>query len=57
MSVLEAERKIDSDTILRYLPETHRSRLLVRITTGSDGFEQGEAGKMRKRCFARFSLI
>lgn len=48
MSVLEAERKIDSDTILRYLPETHRSRLPVRITTGSDGFEQGEAGANEK---------
>lgn len=48
MSVLEAERKIDSDTILSYLPETHRSRLPVRITTGSDGFEQGEAGANEK---------
>ena len=44
MSVLEAERKIDSDTILSYLPETHRSRLPVRITTGRDGFEKGETG-------------
>ena len=48
MSVLEAERKIDSDTIISYLPETHRSRLPVRITTGSDGFEQGEAGTNEK---------
>lgn len=48
MSVLEAERKIDSDTILSYLPDTHRSRLPVRITTGSDGFEQGGAGANEK---------
>ena len=48
MSVLETERRVDSDTILSYLPETHRSRLPVRITTGSDGFEQGEAGANEK---------
>ncbi len=48
MSVLEAERKIDSDTILSYLPETHRSRLPVRITTGRDGFEKGETGANEK---------
>ncbi|MBI49068.1 MAG: sigma-54-dependent Fis family transcriptional regulator [Crocinitomicaceae bacterium] len=48
MSVLEAERKIDSDTILSYLPETHRSRLPVRITTGRDGFEKGEPGANEK---------
>ena len=48
MSVLEAERKIDSDTILSYLPDTHRSRLPVRIDTGSDGFEQGGAGANEK---------
>ena len=48
MSVLETERRVDSETILSYLPETHRSRLPVRITTGSDGFEQGEAGANEK---------
>tara|TARA_Y100000739_G_C20597044_1_gene460881 strand:+ start:1081 stop:2271 length:1191 start_codon:yes stop_codon:yes gene_type:complete len=48
MSVLEAERVIDSDTILSYLPETNRSRLPVRITTGTDGFEEGEAGANEK---------
>ncbi len=48
MSVLETERLIDEDTILSYLPETHRSRLPVRITTGSDGFESGEAGANEK---------
>ena len=48
MSVLEAERKIDSDTILSYLPDTHRSRFPARINTGSDGFEQGEAGANEK---------
>ena len=49
MSVLEAERRVDADTILSYLPETHRSRLPVRITTGSDGFEEGEAGTNEKK--------
>ena len=49
MSVLEAERRIDADTILSYLPETHRSRLPVRITTGEDGFEEGEAGAHEKK--------
>ena len=48
MSVLEAEREIDSDTILSYLPATNRSRLPVRITTGTDGFEEGEAGANEK---------
>ena len=48
MSVLETERSVNSDTILSYLPETHKSRLPVRITTGIDGFEQGEAGANEK---------
>ena len=49
MSVLEAERRIEGDTILGYLPETHRTRLPVRITTGSDGFEEGESGVNEKK--------
>ena len=49
MSVLEADRRVDADTILSYLPETHRSRFPVRITTGSDGFEEGEAGTNEKK--------
>jgi len=49
MSVLEAERRVDADTILSYLPDNHRSRLPVRITTGSDGFEEGEAGTNEKK--------
>ena len=49
MSVLEADRRVEADTILSYLPETHRSRFPVRITTGSDGFEEGEAGTNEKK--------
>jgi DNA-binding NtrC family response regulator len=49
MSVLEADRRIDSDTILSYLPETHRSRLPVRITAGEDGFEDDESGTNEKK--------
>lgn len=49
MSVLEAERRIEGETILGYLPETHRTRLPVRITTGSDGFEEGESGVNEKK--------
>lgn len=49
MSVLEADRRVDADTILSYLPKNHRSRLPVRITTGSDGFEEGEAGTNEKK--------
>jgi transcriptional regulator with PAS, ATPase and Fis domain len=48
MSVLETTRRIDGDTLLGYLPETHRSRLPVRITSGADGFEEGEAGSNEK---------
>ena len=44
MSVLETVRRINSDTLLGYLPETHRSRLPVRVTTGSDGFEESDSG-------------
>jgi transcriptional regulator with PAS, ATPase and Fis domain len=49
MSVLETDRRVDSDTILSYLPETHRSRLPVRITAGEDGFEDGESGANEKK--------
>ncbi len=48
MSILETERRVDSDTIISYLPENHGSRLPVRITTGSDGFEPGKAGSNEK---------
>ena len=48
LAQLETERRVDADTMLSYLPETHRSRLPVRITAGSDGFEQGEAGANEK---------
>lgn len=30
MSILETERRIDADTLLSYLPESHRSRLPIR---------------------------
>ncbi|MDG2210169.1 MAG: sigma-54 dependent transcriptional regulator [Flavobacteriales bacterium] len=30
MSILETQRRLDSDTLLAYLPESHRSRLPVR---------------------------
>ena len=30
MSILEIERRIDADTLLSYLPESHRSRLPMR---------------------------
>lgn len=49
MSVLEQDRLISADTILGYLPETHRSRLPVHVTAGEDGFEQGEAGRNEKK--------
>ena len=45
MSVLETERIIDSDTLLGYLPETSRSQLPARITSGEDGFESGDSGQ------------
>jgi transcriptional regulator with PAS, ATPase and Fis domain len=48
MSVLETGRRIDVDTLLGYLPETNRSRLPVRITTGTDGFEDGDSGSNEK---------
>ena len=40
MSILETNRRIDADTLLGYLPETHRSRL-PSATTGS-GSAAGE---------------
>jgi transcriptional regulator with GAF, ATPase, and Fis domain len=45
MSVLETERLINSDTLLGYLPETSRSRLPVRVTSGTDGFEESDSGR------------
>ena len=45
MSVLETERRITSDTLLGYLPETSRSRLPVKVTAGSDGFEESDSGR------------
>ncbi|MGY8917556.1 MAG: sigma-54 interaction domain-containing protein [Flavobacteriales bacterium] len=45
MSVLETERRINSDTLLGYLPETSRSRLPVKVTAGSDGFEESDSGR------------
>jgi len=36
MSILEVERQIDADTLLSYLPESHRSRLPVREDKGSE---------------------
>lgn len=48
MSVLEQERLITADAILTYLPETSRSRLPVRVNTGDDGFDQGDAGRNEK---------
>lgn len=36
MSILETDRRIDADTLLGYLPETHRSRL-PSVTPGSGG--------------------
>ena len=45
MSVLERERLINSDTLLGYLPETSRSRLPVRVTSGTDGFEESDSGR------------
>jgi DNA-binding NtrC family response regulator len=45
MSVLETERRINSDTLLGYLPETNRSRLPVRVTAGTDGFEESDSGR------------
>jgi DNA-binding NtrC family response regulator len=36
MSILEVERQIDADTLLSYLPESHRSRLPIREDAGSE---------------------
>ena len=36
MSILEIERRIDADTLLSYLPESHRSRLPMRDSSDSD---------------------
>ncbi|MDA0913152.1 MAG: sigma-54 dependent transcriptional regulator [Bacteroidetes bacterium] len=36
MSILEIERRIDSDTLLSYLPESHRSRLPIREAVDSE---------------------
>ena len=40
MSILETNRRIDADTLLGYLPETHRSRL-PSITAGEAGSTEG----------------
>ncbi|PCJ82625.1 MAG: sigma-54-dependent Fis family transcriptional regulator [Bacteroidetes bacterium] len=45
MSVLETDRRLNSDTLLGYLPETHRSRLPVKVNKGSDGFEDTDSGR------------
>lgn len=49
MSVLEQERLINADTMLKYLPETHRSRLPVLVNTGDDGFDNSESGRNEKK--------
>ena len=36
MSILEQGRSIDADTLLGYLPESHRSRLPVRNRSDED---------------------
>ena len=40
MSILETNRRIDADTLLSYLPETHRSRL-PSTTNGNFGSSEG----------------
>ncbi len=45
MSVLETDRRLNSDVLLGYLPETHRSRLPVKVNKGNDGFEESDAGR------------
>lgn len=42
MSILETERRIDADTLLSYLPESHRSRLPMRD-------DQDSASQMNER--------
>jgi DNA-binding NtrC family response regulator len=45
MSVLEPERHLNSDVLLGYLPETNRSRLPVKVSSASDGFDESDAGR------------
>ena len=44
MSILETDRRIDADTLLGYLPETHRSRLpsTTASSTSSEGMDERE---------------
>ena len=44
MSILETNRRIDTDTLLSYLPETHRSRLpsTTGTTAAAEGMDERE---------------
>jgi len=51
MSILETQRRLDSDTLLAYLPESHRSRLPVRNEGDGSGEHLNEREILYKVLF------
>ena len=51
MSILETQRRLDSDTLLAYLPESHRSRLPVRNEGDGSGDHLNEREILYKVLF------
>jgi DNA-binding NtrC family response regulator len=51
MSILETDRRIDADTLLGYLPETHRSRLPSAVDADSDPSSMNEREMLYKVLF------
>ena len=51
MSILETVRRIDADTLLGYLPETHRSRLPSAVDADNDPSNMNEREILYKVLF------